>query len=152
MLKAKKSLRDSYADKIRSGVKEYKPLKANRSLRDSYANKIKTGEKQVYKYKPKKQINKTNAYSIFTQNLYKCHITNTSSNVHLHHIFSAANKRNSEEYGFIVPLNAEYHNMSDKGIHFDKTLDLYYKRLCQDYWLENYGTKEEFIKIFGKWW
>lgn len=71
MLKAKKSLRDSYADKIRSGEKEYKPLKVNRSLRDSYANKIKAGEKQVYKYKPKKQINKTNAYSIFTKNLYK---------------------------------------------------------------------------------
>jgi len=152
MLKAKKSLRDSYADKIRSGEKEYKPLKANRSLRDSYASKIKAGEKQVYKYKPKKQINKTNAYSIFTKNLYKCHITNTCSNVHLHHIFGAANKGNSEEYGFLVPLSAEYHNMSDKGIHYNKKLELKYKRICQDYWLENYGTKEEFIKVFGKWW
>lgn len=152
MLKTKKSLRDSYADKIKNGEKAYKPLRSNCSLRDSYARKIKAGEKSRYVYKKRQGVRKDKAFSIFTKNLYKCHITNTCSDVHLHHIFGAANEGNSEEYGFIVPLSAEWHNMSDNGIHFDKALDLHYKRLCQDYWLENYGTKEEFIRIFGKWW
>ena len=27
-----------------------------------------------------------------------------------------------------------------------------WRRKCQDYWLKHYGTREEFINVFGKWW
>ena len=151
MLKAKRSLRDSYADKVKSGKKTYKPLKARSSLRDSYANKIKLGEKQRYVYKKSNSVNRKKAFSVFTNDLNKCVITHTGP-THIHHIFGASNKANSEKYGFLIPLSPEYHDMSDKGIHFDREFDLLYKHKCQEYWLENIGTKEEFIKEFGKWW
>lgn len=152
MLKTKKSLRDSYRDKVRNGTKEYKPLRANQSLRDSYANKIKNGAKQRYVYKKTHSVDKEKAFSIFTDNLYKCVITGKTTDIHIHHIFGGSNKKNSEKYGFLIPLTADYHDMSDKAIHFNRELDLHYKRLCQAYWLDNIGTKEDFIYTFGKWW
>ncbi len=93
--------------------------------------------------------------SIFTKDLDRCYITGfdkSMADIHIHHIFDAANKANSEKYHFIVPLRADYHNMSDHGIHFDREMDLRFKKKCQDYWLKHYGTKEEFIAVFGKWW
>ena len=152
MLQTKKSLRDSYAEKIRNGECEYKPLRARRSLRDSYAQKIRSGEKKPYKAKQKAGVNKKTAFSIFTIDLNRCFISYRTNNVHIHHVFGGSNKKNSETYGFIIPLDAEYHNMSDKGIHFDKEFDLRIKRECQEYWLNNISSKDEFIKVFGKWW
>ena len=151
MLKAKKSLRQSYAEKVKNGTKPYKPLRASQSLRDSYANKLKSGEKQRYIYKKSSSVNRKTAFSIFTNDLNRCVITHTNP-THIHHIFGASNKANSEKYGFLLPLSPEYHDMSDKGIHFNRDFDLCYKRKCQEYWLENIGTKEEFIRVFGKWW
>ena len=93
--------------------------------------------------------------SIFTDNLDRCIITGSDKSVadiHIHHIFGGANKANSEKYHFLIPLRADWHNMADYGIHFNKELDLKYKKMCQEYWLEHYGTKEEFIAVFGKWW
>ena len=146
------SLRSSYAEKIKSGQKEYKPLKAKSSLRDSYANKVKNNEKKAYVPPKPKTNNKKKLKSVFTNDLYTCIISGTKNNIHVHHIFEAANKANSEKYGFLIPLSAHWHDMSNEAIHFNRELDLKWKRKCQDYWLENYGTKEEFIKIFRKWW
>jgi hypothetical protein len=95
-------------------------------------------------------------FSIFTDDLETCVITGCKSKglygVHIHHVFGGPNRSKSEKYGFIVPLRYDYHDMSDYGIHFNRKMDLEYKKLCQEYWLANIGTKEEFIKIFGMWW
>lgn len=99
-----------------------------------------------------KSVNRKTAFSIMTNNLNRCYITGDQIGVHIHHIFGGSNKKNSEKYGFIVPLRADWHNMADYGIHFNRELELKYKRFCQDYWLSHYGTKEDFILIFGKWW
>lgn len=149
------------------------PLKAKQSLRASYQKKITAGEKQAVtlrrttltaktplKFKAtarttankSRRLNKEKLFSIFTTDLYQCHITGDKQNVHFHHIFGAANKKNSEKFGFLVPLRADWHNMSDYGIHFNRSLELLYKCACQEYFLNHYGTKEDFIKIFGKWW
>jgi hypothetical protein len=147
--------------KAKTGLKSYKPLQAKtglkttRSLRDSYAAKIKAGEKTVKKsskmYSPKYKY-----FSILTDDLTMCYISGSSkeqgAEIHIHHIFNAANKANSEKYGFIVPLRADWHDMASYGIHFDRELDLRMRRKCQNYWLEHYGTQEEFISVFGKWW
>lgn len=118
-------------------------LKSNKNC-NSYKKKS-TGYKPKYKY-----------FSIFTDDMGKCVITgekkSSGADIHVHHIFGAANKTNSEKYGFLIPLRSDWHNMSDYGIHFNRDLELKTKRLCQDYWLDHYGTKEEFIEIFGKWW
>lgn len=58
----------------------------------------------------------------------------------------------SEEDGFIVPLVPELHNMSPAGVHFNRALDLRLKRQCQQWFEENIGTRDEFIKRYGKSW
>lgn len=41
--------------------------------------------------------------------------------------------------------------MSDRGIHFDKLLDLTIKQECQRRWMEREGsTVEGFIETFGR--
>lgn len=106
--------------------------------------------------KPKKTKKPSVKYeSIFTKDLNTCHITGSKkpeADIHIHHIFNGANKKYSEQYHFLVPLRADWHDMASYGIHFNKELDLKYRRACQEYWLKNYGTQEEFIKIFGRWW
>ena len=90
-------------------------------------------------------------FSVLTNDLEHCYITG-STNVAIHHIFGAANRKISEKYGFIVPLRPDWHNMSNYGVHFNRELDLKLKCACEKWWLENGRTKEEFISIFGKWW
>ncbi len=134
-LKAKVSLRDSYSSKLKGGTKPLRPLKAKRQ----------------YKTKRKSENLKAKT-SILTNDMNKCFLTGSTNNIHIHHVFGAANRKNSEKYGFLVPLRADWHNMADYGVHFNKDLDLILKRLCQDYWLQNYGTQKDFINVFGRWW
>ena len=144
--------------KAKTGLKTYKPLKAKKSLRDSYSEKVKAGLKQpksryVKAYKPKYKYS-----SVFTDDLDTCIITGATkaldAAIEDHHIFfgSAPNKKFSEKYGFMIPLVADWHRGTCYCIHDDHELDLYWKHKCQEYWLENIGTKEEFIKECGKWW
>lgn len=75
-----------------------------------------------------------------------CH----STNVHKHHIFEGtANRKKSEQDGFYVYLCPRHHNMSNDGVHFNKELNLMFKRQAQtEYELSH--TREEFIKRYGK--
>ena len=68
----------------------------------------------------------------------------------IHHIYSGTGRRKiSEREGFIVPLTNAEHNMSDNAVHFNKTLDLYLKRLCQQKYEETH-SREDFIKLIGR--
>lgn len=142
--------------KTKTGLKTYSTLKAKQSLRDSYAAKIKSGEKRVKKTYQKAYRPQFKIFSIFTDDLDTCYITGDSkaagADIHVHHIFGAARKAASEKYGFTVPLRADWHDLASYSIHQDRELDLQYKRACEEYWLANIGTKEEFINEFGKWW
>ena len=98
-------------------------------------------------------------FSIFSSDLSICYITGDSGKgqkgmkaVVPHHIFGNAYKAKSEEYGFILPLRLDWHTGQKYSIHEDKNLDLKFKRLCEDHYINVLGkTKEEFIKEFGKW-
>lgn len=69
-----------------------------------------------------------------------------------HHVFGNAYKSKAEKYGFILPLRADWHTGQAYSIHEDRALDLKFKRLCEDHYVNALGkTKEEFIKEFGKW-
>ena len=71
--------------------------------------------------------------------------------VHRHHIFyGTANRKLSEKYGCWCWLCPDHHNMSDAGVHFNKQLDLTLKMECQERWEEEFGTREDFRRIFGK--
>jgi hypothetical protein len=132
-------------------------LKAKQSLRDSYAAKLKSGEKKATKSN-KMYTPSCKYYSVFTNDLDTCLITGdckeSGAAIEIHHIFGAANnnKTNSEKYGFIMPVRADWHTLASYSLHQDMSLNVYWKRKCQDYWLEHYGTREEFINVFGKWW
>lgn len=86
------------------------------------------------------------------QNSKQCYITGATDSIHEHHIFFGSGKRKlSEKYGLKIWLRADWHNMSDYGVHFDKELDLQIKQMAQRKAMQHYEwTVEDFIGIFGK--
>lgn len=67
-----------------------------------------------------------------------------------HHIFGGPNRAISEREGFTVPLCNAHHNMSGQAVHFNRTLDLYLKRLAQFEYEEAGHTREQFIRLIGR--
>ena len=86
------------------------------------------------------------------QSKKECYITRSIYNLHKHHIFEGiANRKQSEKYGLWIYLRADWHNLSNYGVHFNKELDLKLKRMAQRRWQEYYNkTKEDFIARYGK--
>ena len=83
----------------------------------------------------------------------ECYVCKTTYGLHSHHIiYGVSNRKNSEKYGFKVWLCGKHHNLSNAGVHFNRELDLKLKCKCQEWWLRNGHTEEEFRKVFGKWW
>lgn len=81
----------------------------------------------------------------------ECYVTGSTINLHEHHIFEGSNRKQSEKYGLKVWLRADFHNMSDRGVHFDKAFDLSLKRMAQKKAMEHYGWDiPKFISIFGR--
>lgn len=76
----------------------------------------------------------------------------TSIYSHRHEVFfGTRNRQLSIEDGLIVFLRPEMHNLSKKGVHFDRLFDLYLKRIAEKVWLEYYNkTIEDFIKRYGR--
>lgn len=90
-------------------------------------------------------------WSVFTDDMDHCYFTGTAP-VERHHIFGGnPNRKTSEKYGFVVPLRPDLH---PNGVQADrskaKDIDLHLKQMAQKYFEENYGTREEFRRIFGK--
>jgi hypothetical protein len=79
----------------------------------------------------------------------QCYATGATMRLHKHHIFGGPNRKHSEQYGLYVWLIPEYHNMSSRGVHFDKMIDLELKQFGQREFEKRY-SREEFIKIFGR--
>lgn len=80
-----------------------------------------------------------------------CYVCGTTRNIHDHHIFFGnPNRMLSEKYGLKVFLCAYHHNMSGEGVHFNKDLDTYLKRLGQMRFEEVHGNREDFMAIFGR--
>lgn len=70
----------------------------------------------------------------------------------IHHVFFGwtGNRDKSEKYGYVVGLCFEHHTGSKNGVHFNKQLELELKRMCQEDFEKNIGTRDQFRKIFGK--
>ncbi len=140
--------------KAKTSLKAKSTLRPKTDLRSSYAQKVKSGAKQPKRGKNKPYKPRYKYHSIFTKDLERCYITGTRKsgvNVHIHHIFGGAKKAASEKYGFLVPLRMDWHDMSDYAVHFNKELDLRFKEDCEHFFLENVGSKEDFINEFGMW-
>lgn len=76
----------------------------------------------------------------------------TSVYSHRHEIFfGVRNRKKSIDDGLIVFLRPEMHNMSKKGVHFNRNFDLYLKKIAERVWLNYYHKKiEDFIKKYGR--
>lgn len=84
------------------------------------------------------------------QSSKECFVCGTTLNIHDHHVFfGTANRKMSEKYGLKVFLCQEHHTGSH-GVHFNKALDEGLKMLAQAKFEEHYGSREDFIKEFGK--
>jgi hypothetical protein len=55
-----------------------------------------------------------------------------------------------EKYGFIAPLRPDLHPNGVFAGKDAKVVDLRLKTMAQEYYEEHYGTREEFVKEFGK--
>ena len=87
--------------------------------------------------------------SIFTTDMDHCMYTG-ERNVERHHVFShTPNERyRCEELGFIAPLRPDLHpNGTSRGKHAEE-VDKDLKKRCKEYYLEHYGSEEEFQKEF----
>lgn len=82
----------------------------------------------------------------------ECYVCKTTCGLHEHHIiYGTANRKKSEKHGFKVWLCGRHHNLSNEGVHFNKKFDLHLKCICQEWWLGNGHTKDEWIIEFGRW-
>lgn len=72
-----------------------------------------------------------------------------TTNLHSHHVFGGVGRRDlSEKRGFKVWLCADCHRHIHA--HINQGLSLILRQTCQKYYEEHYGTREEFVKEFGK--
>lgn len=87
--------------------------------------------------------------SIVTKDSEHCFICGSSSRLEIHHcLFGSSNRKLSDKYRLTVPLCPDCHR-GPKGVHHNKQLDLYIKRIAQMEFEKHYSY-EEFMKVFGK--
>ena len=74
-----------------------------------------------------------------------------SGRCHVHHVFSGSGRRRkSEQFGYLVALTPQAHFTLHE--HPNQLLDLLLKRNAQKHFEEHIGTRDDFIKEFGKSW
>jgi len=89
-------------------------------------------------------------FSIIQPGLDECFICHRKGVLHKHEVFfGTANRKKSIKWGMVVALCPECHNMSNKGVHFNRFADLELKRTAQKVFEEKYGH-EKFMEVFGR--
>ena len=77
--------------------------------------------------------------------------TERYGNLHRHEVFFGANRQKSIEYGLVVFLTPEMHNMSNYVVHFNRAFDLELKKIGQKAaMLAYHWTIDDFIREFGR--
>lgn len=72
-----------------------------------------------------------------------------SPRIQWHHVFmGTANRRVSDRHGYVIPLCVEHHT----EIHRNREMSLYWMRKAQTHYEHNKGTREDFIREFGRSW
>ena len=80
----------------------------------------------------------------------ECFICKTTRNLHCHHLYGGnPNRRISEKYGMKIFLCQEHHT-GKNGVHFNRELDLKIKRIGQEVYENKFGSREDFMRLFGR--
>ena len=90
-------------------------------------------------------------WSCFTDDMDHCYYTG-SAPVERHHIFGGSNRRNSEKYGFVIPLRPDLHPNGVLAGNDARQLDINLKQMAQRHFETYYGSRKDFIRVFGKSW
>ena len=69
----------------------------------------------------------------------------------IHHVLGSFNRKHSDEYKYILPLCEEHHTGTN-GVHRNHQMDVQFKQMAQRHFEQHHGTREDFIKVFGKSW
>ena len=88
-------------------------------------------------------------WSIFTDDMDHCIFTG-SDRVERHHVFPGFNRAKCEKYGYIAPLAPQFHPNGVSAGENWKEIDTYLKQECQKDYEKNHGSREDFIKEFGR--
>ena len=87
--------------------------------------------------------------SVLTDDMDHCMFTG-SAPVERHHVYGGCNRKRSEKYGFVAPLRPDLHPNGVFAGGQAKEVDLKLKTMCQKYYEEHYGSREEFMAEFGQ--
>ena len=81
----------------------------------------------------------------------KCYICGRRTELELHHICGAANRKRSDKDGLMVWLCHNCHNEPPNGVHHNAAINDQLKAVAQRRWMEHYGkTADDFLKRYGK--
>ena len=79
----------------------------------------------------------------------RCYVSGSEINLDEHHVFKGSRRKASEKYGLKVWLRHDIHlDMHDHRWPFDK-LENELKKVAQQAFEDNGGTREEFMRAFG---
>lgn len=88
--------------------------------------------------------------SVLTDNMDEC-ILCGKPREQIHHIFTAYNRKKAEKFGYVIPLCREHHT-GDMGVHSNREIDVCWRQEAQKHFEKHHGSREDFIKEFGKSW
>lgn len=68
----------------------------------------------------------------------------------MHHVFYGSGRRKAaDKRGYVIPLCMNHHTGAD-GIHSNRGRALFWMETAQRHYEMHYGTREDFIKEFGR--
>ena len=80
----------------------------------------------------------------------QCFICQKRGYTERHHIYGSANRKYSEQYGLTVYLCPECHRTSEVAVHRNKEVRRTLQRIGQRAFERACGSREKFIRLFGK--
>lgn len=81
----------------------------------------------------------------------ECFFTGETYDLHKHHIFFGnPGRKLSEKYGLTVYLVPYWHTTGPQAVHNCRKTDLILKQAAQKAFERVHGTREDFMKIFGR--
>ena len=80
----------------------------------------------------------------------QCFICQKRGYTERHHIYGSANRKYSEQYGLTVYHCPECHTSSKIAAHRNKEIRSTLQRIGQRTFEKKCGSREEFVKLFGK--
>ena len=155
-LKAKTGLKSNSSLKSNKGLSSKSSLKSRCELKTKTPLSVKSELKSRSTPRVKQKTARKGDFPYFTifGDLDTCFITGVKKKdgykIVPHHIFEGPYKSASEKYGFILSIRIDWHTGYSYSIHEDMNLSLKYKKMCQEYYLNELGKSEsDFVKEFG---